>query len=176
LPWKQSDLSQRGHAIECRVYAEDPAKGFLPQAGPLLLYREPLGPGIRVDSGVREGDSIPVHYDPLIAKLIVSAESRAAALARLSRALREFPVLGITTNIPFLIRLMLHPDVQAGRIDTGFVDREIASLIGDGDGELPAAVAAIAAANSLRTSRLGSKPATTEPVADPWTSLGGWRN
>ena len=76
LPWKPEQLRQRGHAIECRIYAEDPARSFLPQAGPLLLYREPSGPGIRVDSGVREGDAIPVHYDPLIAKLIVSAESR----------------------------------------------------------------------------------------------------
>ncbi len=87
LPWKAEQLRQRGHAIECRVYAEDPASGFLPQAGPLLLYREPSGPGVRVDSGVREGDAITVHYDPLIAKVIVSAESRATALARLARAL-----------------------------------------------------------------------------------------
>ena len=100
LPWKAEQLRQRGHAIECRVYAEDPASGFLPQAGPLRLYREPSGPGVRVDSGVREGDAITVHYDPLIAKVIVSAESRATALARLARALREFPILGIAHQHP----------------------------------------------------------------------------
>ena len=100
LPWRQDQLRQRGHAIECRVYAEDPASGFLPQPGPLWLYREPAGPGVRVDSGFREGDTIPVHYDPLIAKLIVSAESRATALHRLERCLREFPILGIRTNVP----------------------------------------------------------------------------
>ena len=109
LPWTQDELSQRGHAIECRVYAEDPGNGFLPQAGPLLLYREPQGPGVRVDSGVREGGTVSVNYDPLLAKLTVLAESRDAAIARALAALRSFPVLGIRTNIPFLIRLLDHP-------------------------------------------------------------------
>ena len=176
LPWRADDLRQRGHAIECRVYAEDPANGFLPQAGPLLLYREPSGPGVRVDSGVREGDSISVHYDPLVAKLIVSAESRATALARLVRALGEFPVLGITTNIPFLVRLAQHPDVRAGRIDTGFVEREIASLVGDGANDLPGAVAAIAAARSLGSERGPSTSSDGMRTLDPWSSLSGWRN
>ncbi len=176
LPWKADQLRLRGHAIECRVYAEDPAKGFLPQAGPLLVYREPTGAGIRVDSGVREGDSVPVHYDPLIAKLVVSAESRAAALARLRRALYEFPVLGITTNIPFLARLMQHPEVHAGRLDTGFVEREIAALI-EGDDQLPPAVAAIAAVRSVHVDRVGSTRAAGDAAAaDPWNSLAGWRN
>jgi acetyl-CoA carboxylase biotin carboxylase subunit len=177
LPWRPDQLRQRGHAIECRVYAEDPANGFLPQAGPLLLYREPSGAGVRVDSGVREGDSVPVHYDPLIAKLIVSAESRVAALARLERALRDFPVLGITTNIPFLARLTKHPDVRAGRIDTGFVEREIAALIEQDVDHLPAAVVAVAAVRSLRADRVSpGSPAAAAPVADPWSWLAGWRN
>ena len=88
LPWSQQELSQRGHAIECRIYAEDPAQGFLPQAGPLLMYREPRGPGIRVDAGVREGGEVSVFYDPMLAKLIVSAETRDAAIARAIAALR----------------------------------------------------------------------------------------
>ena len=177
LPWKPEQLRQRGHAIECRIYAEDPADSFLPQAGPLLLYREPSGPGIRVDSGVREGDAIPVHYDPLIAKLIVSAESRSGALARLGRALTEFPILGITTNIPFLVRLMKHPDVHAARIDTGFVEREIGTLIDGEPGKLPPAVAAVAAARSLRGDGMAaSRSGTGAIVVDPWTALRGWRN
>jgi acetyl/propionyl-CoA carboxylase alpha subunit len=90
LPWTQAALAQRGHAIECRVYAEDPQQGFLPQAGPLLLYREPHGPGIRVDSGVVEGGVISVHYDPMIAKLIVWGETREAARRRAAEALRRF--------------------------------------------------------------------------------------
>jgi acetyl-CoA carboxylase biotin carboxylase subunit len=176
LPWKSDELRQRGHAIECRIYAEDPANGFLPQAGPLMLYREPSGPGVRVDSGVREGDSISVHYDPLVAKLIVSAESRRTALARLARALGEFPILGITTNIPFLVRLAQHPDVGAGRIDTGFVEREIASLTGDGASDLPGAVAAIAAARSVASDRISSASNEAVRAIDPWISLSGWRN
>ena len=98
LPWPQESLVQRGHALECRVYAEDPAQGFLPQAGPLLVYREPRGPGVRVDSGVTEGDEVSVHYDPLLAKVIVQAKTRASAIARASAALRDFPVLGIGTE------------------------------------------------------------------------------
>src|SRR5262249_47870986 len=74
LPWRQSDISHRGHAIEARVYAEDPANGFLPQAGPVLLYREPTGPGVRVDSGIVEGNAVTVHYDPLVAKVIAAGE------------------------------------------------------------------------------------------------------
>ncbi len=91
LPWTQDTLLQRGHAIECRVYAEDPANGFLPQAGPLRLYREPSGPGVRVDSGVAEGDRVGVNYDPLLAKLIVHAETREAARTRAVNALRGYP-------------------------------------------------------------------------------------
>ncbi len=108
LPYSQTGLSQRGHAIECRVYAEDPAQGFLPQAGSILLYREPQGPGVRVDSGVASGSEVTVHYDPLIAKLIVWAETRDAARRRAVAALREYAILGIRTNIPFLLRLLEH--------------------------------------------------------------------
>ncbi len=111
------------------MYAEDPSNGFLPQAGTVLLYREPRGPGIRVDSAIGEGDVVSVHYDPLLAKLIVSAETRAAALARADRALGEFAILGIVTNIPLLRALVRHPDVRAGRLDTGLLGRLLPSLL-----------------------------------------------
>ncbi len=116
LPWRQQNLTQRGHAIECRIYAEDPSRDFLPQAGTLLRYLEPQGPGIRVDSGYAEGNEVSVYYDPLIAKLIVSAESRPAALRRAVSALRDFAVLGIRTNIPFLIAVLQHPRFIAGTV------------------------------------------------------------
>jgi acetyl-CoA carboxylase biotin carboxylase subunit len=176
LPWKAGQLRQRGHAIECRIYAEDPANEFLPQAGPLLLYREPSGPGVRVDSGVREGGTISVHYDPLIAKLIVLAESRATVLARLRRALVEFPILGMATNIPFLFRLVQHPAVRAGRIDTGFVEREIASLVERGATAVPEPVVIAALARTLRQETIGSNSTSETPRADPWGTLAGWRN
>src|SRR5262249_35845863 len=104
LPWTQAQLSQRGHAIECRVYGEDPSAGFLPQAGPLALYREPSGPGIRVDSGVEERAQVPVQYDLMLAKLIASGRTRDAAIDRALGALRDFPVLGVRTNVAFLMR------------------------------------------------------------------------
>src|SRR5262245_20604844 len=145
LPWTQASLTQRGHAIECRVYAEDPAAGFLPQAGTLLMYREPDGPGIRIDSGVVEGGTVPVHYDPLLAKLTASAETRDAAISRARAALQMFPVLGIRTNVPFLIRVLDHPDFRSGRLHTGFIDEHAPDLLKTA----PAPLEAVAAAAAL---------------------------
>ena len=168
LPWRQSDLAQRGHAIECRVYAEDPAGGFLPQAGRLLLYREPSGPGIRVDSGVEEGTEVPVQYDPMLAKLIASGETRDAAIARAIAALRSFPVLGVRSNIPFLIAVLSHPAFAAGDIDTGFIDAHLTDLL-----RVPEPSDAVrAAAAFVRT--MPRRAAATVAAADPWTDLRGW--
>jgi acetyl/propionyl-CoA carboxylase alpha subunit len=162
LPWKQEALGQRGHAIEARIYAEDPAANFLPQAGHLLLYREPTMPGVRVDSGVVEGGEIGVHYDPLIAKVMAAAGSRDLAIARLIAALRDFPVLGVRTNIPFLLRVLDHADFRAGRVDTGFLDRQGSSLF-TGPIEIPAHVAAALAAHRGLPA---TKPHSSVP--DPW--------
>ena len=162
LPWRQEALGQRGQAIEARVYAEDPAANFLPQAGRLLLYREPTMPGVRIDSGVVEGGEIGVHYDPLIAKVTAAADSRDLAIARLIAALRDFPVLGVRTNIPFLLRVLDHADFRSGRVDTGFLDRQDASLF-TGSAQTPPYVAAVmaAAANERLT------PASKAGM-DPW--------
>jgi acetyl/propionyl-CoA carboxylase alpha subunit len=175
LPWTQEQLAQRGHAIECRVYAEDPAGGFLPQAGPLALYREPSGPGVRVDSGVEEGAQVPVQYDPMLAKLIVSGPNRDAAIARAVRALRDFPILGVRTNVAFLIRLLTHDGFRTGGIDTGFVERHAAELTTTPDiaAEVSAA-ASFAAAN--RTAGLADTATTSQGTTgrDPWSQLAGW--
>lgn len=175
LPWTQDDLCQRGHAIECRVYAEDPAQNFLPQAGPLLLYREPQGPGIRVDSGVVEGGEIPVHYDPMVAKLIVAGETREAARRRAVDALRRYHVLGVRTNIPFLITLLEDDTFVASQVDTGYLDREGERLRAPRDTEAP--VAAFAAAAAHRPSALNGQGRTSgrREAADPFATLGGWR-
>jgi acetyl-CoA carboxylase biotin carboxylase subunit len=141
LPWTQAALSQRGHAIEARVDAESPARGFVPQAGPLLLYREPRLPGVRVDTGVTEGDEISVHYDPLLAKVIAAGETREQAIDRLAAALRDFPVLGIETNIPFILRILDHGRFRSGSVDTGFLD-EATELRDPGPSDMPAAVRA----------------------------------
>jgi 3-methylcrotonyl-CoA carboxylase alpha subunit len=128
LPWTQAQIAQRGHAIEARVYAEDPAHGFLPQAGRLSVYRAPHLPGVRVDSGVAEGSEISVYYDPMMAKVIATAESRPLAINRLAAALREFQIEGVRTNVPFLIRILELPAFRDAKIDTGFLDREGAVL------------------------------------------------
>jgi acetyl/propionyl-CoA carboxylase alpha subunit len=173
LPWRQEQLQQRGHAIECRIYAEDPASGFLPQAGRLLLYREPSGPGIRVDAGVVEGSEVPVFYDPLLAKLIVAAETRAAAIARALSALRRYIVLGVRTNIPFLIEILRHPCFQAGEIDTNFLDRTAAELLGRPAEPLPDAARAALAFHDAHAVRPGTRLSGTA-VADPFETVRGW--
>jgi acetyl/propionyl-CoA carboxylase alpha subunit len=168
LPWTQSQVSQRGHAIEARVYAEDPLHNDLPQAGRLLLYREPSMPGIRIDAGVREGGEIPVHYDPMVAKLIAWGGTRDQARRRAIEALRAYPVLGIRTNVPFLIRLLEHPRFASGDIDTGFLDDERGDIVKSIQGEPPPEVLALA---SLQSSPVANHAVT----ADPWQTLRGWR-
>ncbi len=128
LPWTQQALTQRGHAIEARVYAEDPAQDFIPQAGVLERYQEPRWPGVRVDSGVVEGGEVTVYDDPMIAKVIATAESRPLAINRLAAALRTFDVGPLRTNIPFLIRVLELDEFRAGTVDTAFLDRESARL------------------------------------------------
>ncbi|MGH9387951.1 MAG: acetyl-CoA carboxylase biotin carboxylase subunit [Vicinamibacterales bacterium] len=181
LPFVQGGLSQRGHSIECRVYAEDPAQGFLPQAGSIALYREPHGPGIRVDSGIANGVVVSVHYDPLVAKVIVWAETREAARRRAIVALREYAILGIRTNIPFLLRLLEHQRFIDGSIDTGFLDREalaIAQSI-----PLPPEDVVAAAIEAHRTSGAFGTSGTSGTIGtsgtlgtlDPFVTLKGWR-
>jgi acetyl-CoA carboxylase biotin carboxylase subunit len=171
LPWSQAELGQRGHAIEVRVYAEDPAHGYLPQAGPLLLYREPSGPGIRVDSGVVEGDAISVFYDPMIAKLIASGATRDAARRRAMAALHRFPILGLRTNVPFLIALLAHPRFERADLDTHFLDVEGEALRHASQSDPTPGALAVAAAfdEGVHTGTAG--PATS----DPWTTLKGLR-
>jgi 3-methylcrotonyl-CoA carboxylase alpha subunit len=175
LPWTQETLSQRGHAIECRIYAEDPAQDFLPQAGPLLVYREPHGPGIRVDSGVAAGSEVSVFYDPMLAKLIVTAETRPAAIARAIAALRAYAVLGIRTNIPYLLAVLQHPSFAAAEVTTGFLEEEKDTLLAMTRAELPHAAFA-AVATHVVESRRGARPSEglANRAADPFDTLSGW--
>lgn len=124
LPFKQDELSPRGHALECRIYAEDPGNGFLPATGTLHKVVEPGGPGVRVDSGVVQGMEVGVHYDPLLAKVIVVAEDRARVIRKMKRALQETVFLGLTTNREFLLAVIAHPGFMSGIVSTTFVDHE----------------------------------------------------
>jgi acetyl/propionyl-CoA carboxylase alpha subunit len=123
FPYSQAELTQHGHAIECRIYAEDPANGFLPSTGKLLQYIEPRGPGIRIDSGFTAGSEVTHFYDPLLAKLIVHAENRGAAIQRMQAALKEFVVHGVITNIDFLQAVLSQSDFANGEVTTRWVEK-----------------------------------------------------
>src|SRR5258706_1436245 len=123
LPFKQEDVSIRGHAIECRIYAEDPDNNYFPSPGRITLLQETSGPGIRVDSGMYEGWTVPIDYDPLLAKLIGYGTDRDQTIARLKRALSEYFVGGIKTNISLFRRIVRDADFRAAKVDTGFLDR-----------------------------------------------------
>jgi 3-methylcrotonyl-CoA carboxylase alpha subunit len=131
LPWRQDEVSSRGHAIEARLYAEDPARDFLPATGTLQRLSAPPADGrhVRVDTGVREGDAVGIHYDPMIAKLIVWDETREAALRRLRGALGAYEVAGLATNLSFLGRVAAHPEFAKGGVDTGFIPRHRDELV-----------------------------------------------
>ena len=166
LPLRQEEIRLTGHAAEARIYAEDPARGFLPTGGTVLALSEPAGPHVRTDSGLAAGMTVTSAYDPMLAKIIAWAPDRDAALRRLDGALAATAVLGVTTNTAFLRALLSHPDVLAGRLDTGLVERHLGELTAAG---VPDEVLAAAALAEL----LASQPAG--PVTDPWDVPDGWR-
>jgi 3-methylcrotonyl-CoA carboxylase alpha subunit len=168
LPWHQEDLRQRGHAIEVRIYAEDPDDRFLPQSGTIAFYREPSGPGVRVDAGVTRGTEIGVNFDPMLAKLICHAESRDAAIDRLDRALRDYIVLGTKTNISWLRRVVTHPAFREGRVSTRFIADHEESL----QRITPDVIPEIAAVLASAPRRSSAQP--TSSVASVWDSMGSW--
>jgi acetyl-CoA carboxylase biotin carboxylase subunit len=179
FPFTQSDFHQHGHAIECRVYAEDPSNGFLPSTGRLLQFLEPRGPGIRVDSGFKTGSDVNHFYDPLLAKLIVHAETRDVAIQRMQTALREFIVHGVVTNIDFMQAVLKHEDFAQGKVSTRWVEKnlELGSLLPEQ--QVPAFENLIAAALA-DVVFVGSKaqPAVsneTDPF-NPWKQTGNYRN
>ena len=177
--WLPDRGTPHGHAIECRLAAEDPPAGFRPQAGRLLAYREPTGPGVRVDGGVGPGSNVPVHYDPLLAKLAVWGETRDLARRRALAALRRYLVLGIRTNLSFLQRVLEHPRFARGAVDVGFVADEREALVESPADE--AVLAAVAAAvvragqGDLPSRPPGGPAAAPARQADAWSRLRDWK-
>ncbi len=167
----QQDVAWRGHAVEARVYAEDPERDFAPCPGRVLLLREPHLPGVRVDSGVQEGQEIPVHYDPILAKVVAWAPDRPTALARLASALREYVLLGPQTNLSFLLDLVTHPEFAAGEVSTRFVEEEFARWRTPPP---PPELAALAAALFALPQPHHRTPGPVPP-AEPWDRLRGAR-
>jgi len=168
LWFAQADLVQRGHAIECRVYAEDAADNWAPSPGRITGYREPGGPWVRVDSGVYPGSEVPIYYDPMVAKLIVWGHNREDCIRRTRRALREYRVRGIRTPIPFFRALMRDPDFLSGVYHTGFLDAERMARLTDhaGNDEVATLAAAIAALERDHETRRFSH--ADGPALDRW--------
>ena len=184
LPYEQSDLRQRGHAIECRVYAEDPANHFLPSTGKIVWYERPSGPGVRVDDalepgGMETGSQVTPYYDPMLAKVIAWGRDRAEALAKMRRALTDMAVLGVTTNIPYLLAILDEPHFVAGNVSTNYLAEHMAGWsmdkeMVDEDWLAVGAVESLLGKNGKRTGTAVLEQATHQP--DPWNGTMGWRN
>ncbi|HTE53881.1 MAG TPA: biotin carboxylase N-terminal domain-containing protein [Kofleriaceae bacterium] len=164
-----ADLGQRGHAIECRLYAEDPEQGFLPAGGQLVSWRIPDVPGLRVDAGIEPGSEVPTHYDPMMAKLIAHAPTRGEAARRLAGALERLIAQGVATNRELLVAVLRHPEFLAGRFDTHFLERHRAELFGRAPAGIEVARAAVAAALDGVEQRRGTREVL--PEVEP-----GWRS
>ncbi len=172
LEWRQEDVRLRGSALECRIYAEDPAQNFFPSPGLMTRHRTPAGPGVRLDSGVYEGWTVPLEYDPLLSKLVVWGIDRPEAVARMRRALAEYEIVGIQTTIPFFRRLLDHPDYVAGRIDTGLIDRVLSEgLLSETDLSTEVERVALLAA-ALEAVRSKSQPHPVDPGPSAWKTAG----
>ena len=177
LTLQQGDIQPRGHAIECRIYAEDPYRDFVPSTGTLIRWRPPSGPGLRLDSGVAEGQEVSIYYDPMLAKLIAWAPDRGLGLRRMEAALSQFQVLGVVTNIPLLRAVVRHPQFQRGEYDTGFLEWNPAVTSPAVPGESRLTAQALAAWASQQPT--GTAPAETGRAgrdgrvnASPWQSAG----
>lgn len=169
LEVRQEDLSISGHAVECRVYAEDPSNKFLPVPGHLMVHRAASGPGVRVDAGVEEGDDVQIHYDPMISKLTTWAPTREAAINRMIRAIDEYEIAGVETTLPFCRFVMQHEAFRSGAFSTRFVERYFTpeDIAPEGDEALLMAFAALQAAQSNGGGRVTAEPAL-EPAVSNW--------
>ncbi|WP_420630475.1 acetyl-CoA carboxylase biotin carboxylase subunit [Candidatus Leptofilum sp.] len=177
LPFGQDDIQQRGHAIECRVYAEDPANNFLPSIGEITRYERPSGPGIRVDDGIESGTAVSPYYDPMLAKVITWGHSREEAIGKMVRALQQTVVLGVTTNIPYLLAILQEPTFCSGHTSTSYLQQIFPNWQPealDDDGWLGAAVFELLQGGGKK---VGTAVTATESNAyDPWGETAVWRN
>ena len=176
LTFSQEGLEQKGHAIECRIYAEDPKNNFLPSAGKVHFLKEPSGPGVRNDCGIYSGCDVPIFYDPILAKLIVWAENRSMSQQRMISALDDYVILGIQTTIGFLKEVIAHPQFQAGETTTSFIEKYFSQWRGKEKAEEARLIAALASAFDSQSKSFGPQVATDRDVVPtPWQTLGKWR-
>ena len=173
LSFTQEDITHRGHAIECRIYAEDPEANFFPSPGGVTLYREPCGPGVRNDSGIYEGLEVPMEYDPILSKLIVTAQTREATRRRMLRALRTYVILGIRTTIPFLIDVLNSDEFVKGNTHTGFIDHHFENWSQSKADEDVARIAYVV--EEIISHGKASAKVSEKGWPTPWETLGQWR-
>ena len=174
LPKTQNQISFRGHAIECRIYAEDPANNFLPSSGRILALEEPHIPGIRVDSGIRAGSEVSVFYDPILSKIIASADTRTAAIRKMRDALGQYVLLGVATPIEMLRDILAHPEFVAGRLSTHFIDDHMPAWTTPQPTDSQLAGALLAASRTTASANV-SKDGMPQGIASPWLTLGRWQ-
>ncbi|MCK4273065.1 acetyl-CoA carboxylase biotin carboxylase subunit, partial [bacterium] len=176
LSFSQKDVRRSGHAIECRIYAEDPAKGFMPSSGRVAFLREPGGPGVRHDCGIYSGCQVPVHYDPILSKVIVWGEDREAARKRMLSALSETVILGIQTSIGFLQDVIAHAEFIAGNTHTDFIDKYMMPWKEEADKELLQVILTAAAVDAQgKAGQPGRSSSSSVRQVTPWQTGGGWR-
>jgi acetyl-CoA carboxylase biotin carboxylase subunit len=174
LWFSQNDLGQRGHAIECRVYAEDPESNFLPSAGKILYMKEPTGPGVRHDCGVYSGCEVSVYYDPILSKLITWAPTREICCRRMAAALEDFPVLGIKTDIEFLRDVIVHPEFLKGNTFTNFIPVNMPDWKPSFDEETLDRSLLSAALYSENAGKRTVVEGKSDEYPSPWSALGDW--
>jgi 3-methylcrotonyl-CoA carboxylase alpha subunit len=180
LPFSQGELTQRGHALECRIYAEDAAMNFLPSIGELAFVQWPEGPRLRVDAGVQTGSAVSPYYDPMLAKIITWGSGRATAVSRMISALQHTAVLGVTTNIPYLLDILQEPHFQQGQTTTNYLNEQFAGWTGEiePDDDIWLALAAFEAVHGRGG---GQQPVAVLATGDtavvsPWQLVSNWRN
>ena len=169
----QENLQQRGHAIECRIYAEDPENNFYPSYGKLLLVKEPQGPGIRCDSGVYTGLEVPYHYDPILSKLIVWDENRERTIQKMKIALSDYIIMGVKTQIPFMLDILDHPQFKKAQLHTHFIAEHFAEWVpGKQKDNRNIALLAAAVLKMQKTAQPEKRDSRTS--LSPWQLLGRW--
>jgi len=179
LNFSQMDLCQHGHAIECRIYAEDPSDNFIPSIGMIDFYRPASGPGVRVDDGIERGTLVSPYYDPMLAKVITWGDDRQEAIRKMIRALQDTVILGVTTNIPYLVDILQHPEFKRGTISTSFIENYMEPWTprSDTSNSTWLAIAAYEALNESWSAVIsGAIDDGFSMSSDPWNGAAGWRN
>ena len=176
LSFAQQEIPRRGHALECRIYAEDARQGFLPSIGTLTAYRRPSGPGVRVDDGVESGSEVTPYYDPMLAKVITWGQDRPEAIRKMSRALRDMVILGVTTNIPFLQAILAEEQFQAGNTTTDYLSEHMADWQPTREVDEDVILAAAVFEVLHGSGKQAANAEGSEAGADPWNEHASWRN